>query len=590
MNKRRPFGLLLLAAGPWWLAMACGGPATPSAVPTTEPAPPLTAAPALTSQSPGLTGPSAPIFTEVGNAAGVAFLHYRRTLDLMPFGAGVVVLDYDGDGYHDIYVPMASDEASPYPRGAKSLYHNNGDGTFTDLGAPALVSDPQARGNGGCAADFDNDGRQDLYATNWGSSKLFRNAGDGTFSDVTASAGVGDPDDTFRSMGCAWGDYDRDGDVDLVVVRHMSESDLLAQGAQITPGVLRPMALFHNDGDGTFTNATALLGDDANPLPEDTDGANFGNVWGAGFQPGWLDFDDDGYADLYVVNDYGESIHPNVLWRNDGPGRGGSWRFTDVSSRSKANAAMFGMGLAVGDYNLDGRLDLFMTDIGQPVLLANNGDGTFTDMTLDAGLSIGSLGDLARVTWGDVFFDYDNDGDEDLYVASGYLDFDPKTNPKVQANVLLRNNGDGTFSDVSAASGADDPGYGRGVAYLDFNNDGCLDLYVANLGTSPDVPQRARLFQNRCDWGNGWLTIRTVGTASNRDGIGARVTVVAGGKTQVREVSAGASNSSQSMLPVHFGLGRAVVVESVQVRWPIGGVQTLRGVASNQRITIVESP
>ena len=189
-----------------------------------------------------------------------------------------------------------------------------------------------------------------------------------------------------------------------------------------------------------------------------------------------------------------------------------------------------------------------------------------------------------------MFFDYDNDGDEDLYVASGFLADDPELDLEKQPNVLLRNDGDGSFTDVSETSGADDPGYGRGAVYLDYNNDGCLDLYVANLGTSAESAQHAKLLENRCDWGNSWLVIRTVGTASNRDGIGARITVVAGEKTQIREVSAGGSNNSQSMLPVHFGLGKAEMVDSVQVRWPSGTVQTLRDVAVNQRITIVEAP
>ena len=577
-----------------------------------------------TEPSPTTSTPVAPeglvtIFNEVGRTAQVDFTHYRRSSDVMSLGAGVVVLDYDGDGHQDIYVPMAHDDRSPcndasYDCGPRSnaLYRNEGDGTFTQSANEARVSDPEGIGNGGCAADFDNDGHQDLFLTNWGSSKLFHNSGDGTFADVTDAASVGDPDDTYRSMGCAWGDYDRDGYVDLVVVRHMHEDQLSRKGDPLSSTALRALSLYHNGGDGSFNNVTHLLGDDSKPgvltfgSIEDPD-KTAGNVWGAGFQPGWADFNSDGYPDLYVVNDFGKLIQPNVLWRNDGVGDDGSWTFTDVSSESGADAAMFGMGLAVGDYNLDGHLDMFITNLGRPVLLANNGEGlTFTDTTLEAGVDIGyfegfnCLRDdrrqgfagcsMKRVTWGVVFFDYDNDGDEDLYVASGFLDFDPTSNPEKQPNALLRNDGDGSFTDVWEISGADDPGYGRGTVYLDYNNDGCLDLYVANLGTSAVSAQHAKLFENRCDWGNSWLIIGTVGTASNRNGIGARITVVAGEKTQIREVSAGGSNKSQSMLPVHFGLGKAEVVDSIQVRWPSGTVQTLRDVAVNQRITIVEAP
>ncbi len=599
MPRRGPIWPLVLIMSACWLAMACSGSATPvpSATPVSGAGQSATATVpgAATSMPPPEVEPTPEpdtIFTEIGNAAGVDFLHYRPTAPfvLMPFGAGVVVLDYDGDGLQDIFVPMTFDDERQASAN-NSLFRNNGDGTFSDGAREAGVVDPRGKGMGGCAADYDNDGHQDLFLTNYGSSKLFRNSGDGTFEDVTDDARVGDPDSTFRSMGCAWGDYDRDGYLDMVVVRHMSEAELSPLGGA-SGSPLRALALYHNEGDGSFNNMTALLGDDSAPAVMEEEGDFAGNVWGAGFQPGWLDFNDDGYTDLYVVNDFGMDAQPNVLWRNDGEAEDGSWTFTDVSTESGADAGMFGMGLAVGDYNLDGHLDMFMTNIGRPVLLANDGDGrTFTDTTAEAGLTIiGSMEDLDRVTWGNVFFDYDNDGDEDLYVSAGYLDFFPDANPKIQPNVLMRNNGDGTFTDVSAVSGTDDPGYGRGAVRLDFNNDGCLDLYVANLGKGPGEPQRARLFENRCDWGNDWLVIRTVGTVSNRDGIGARVTVEAGGKTQVREVSAGGSNKSQSMLPVHFGLGKADMADSIEVRWPSGTVQTLEGVAANQMITIVEAP
>ena len=346
--------------------------------------------------------------------------------------------------------------------------------------------------------------------------------------------------------------------------------------------------MHHNNGDGTFTEVTHLLG--ATPRPSGI-GGKFGNVWGAGFQPGWVDFDNDGDLDLYVVNDQGQFIQPNVLWRNDGLGSDGAWRFVDVSAQSGADAAMFGMALAVGDYNLDGYLDFFMTNIGDNVLLASKEDGgTFADTATEAGVALGTYQGQIRVSWGAVFFDYDNDGLEDLYLASGYLDTGIKNNHRTQANVLLTNNGDSTFTDDSAVSGADDPGIGRGVAFLDFNSDGCLDLYVTNLGISPELPDEGRLFQNGCDSGNGWLIIKTVGTVSNRDGIGARVTVSAGGRTQIREVAAGSSSMSQNMLPVHFGLGQAETVDSIEILWPSGRLQTLTNVAPNQRLTVTEPP
>ncbi len=530
-----------------------------------------------------------PLFTNVATEAGTAFQHFRDPVDRIPLGAGVVVFDFNNDGLQDIYVaskPSWSDSPDQID-GANALYRNDGNGSFTDVAADAGVDQLMGLSNGGCAADYDNDGDQDLYVTNWGSSKLFRNNGSGAFADVTDHAGLGDPDPSYRSMGCAWGDYDRDGHLDFVVVRHMEESDMEAFDLRLFYLAVRPLGLFHNNGDGTFAEVSHLLGDVSAPqkIP-----GEYGTLWGAGFQPGWVDFDNDGDPDLYVVNDFGHDVQPNVLWRNDGPGDGGSWKFEDISRDSRANVPMFGMGLAVGDYDLDGHFDLYVTNIEDNVLLRNNGDGlAFTETAAAAAAGMGSFQRRQRVSWGTVFFDYDNDGWEDLYIASGHLDSDRFTNHRHQPNLLLRNTGQATFEDVSSVSGADDRGVGRGVAYADFNDDGCLDLYLANLGLAGDEAQSARLFLNSCHWDSSWLRVRTVGTISNRDGIGARVTVVANGQTQIREIAAGSSNKSQNMLPAHFGLGPASQVDSVRVRWPSGIVQTLHDVPTNQQLTVVES-
>ena len=529
-----------------------------------------------------------PIFAEVGEEAGVAFTHYRDIVDIIPLGAGVVVFDYNGDGKQDIYVTSTEDIAglASDTQGHNALYRNNGDGTFTDVAAQAGVSDLSGKGNGGCAADYDNDGDQDLFVANWGSSKLFRNEGDGTFSNVTADAGVTDPDETYRSMGCAWGDYDRDGRLDVIVVRHIDESNPDAFTKRIYYLDVRPLTLYHNDGDGTFTDVTGLLSSTTSPVRS---AGAFGNIWGAGFQPSWVDFDNDGDPDLYVVNDFGEDVQPNVLWRNDGPGDDGSWVFTDISDTSGTGLAMFGMGIATADINSDGYFDFFVTNLGDNRLLTSNADGaSFTDEALEAGVAVGTFRRQQRVSWGAVFFDYDNDGYEDLYFASGWLDTDD-INRREQPNMLFRNNGgDGTFTDYSNVSGAADWGAGRGVVYADFNGDGCLDLYLTNLGRSAVVGEQAKLYQNRCQWGNNWIIINTVGVASNRDGIGARITIVTGDRSQIREVTAGASNKSQNMLPVHFGLGKSERIDSIKILWPSGVTQTLADVSPNQVITVTE--
>ncbi len=510
-----------------------------------------------------------PAFADATSDAGIDFIHNVPGSQLFPLGAGVVVFDHDGDGFDDIFIANM--------REPNALYANNGDGTFTDVAARAGLDDPLAETNGGCAADYDNDGDQDLYTTIHGANKLFRNHG-GVFTDVSASAVQGH-DDKRRFSGCAWGDYDADGHLDMVVVSHLGEAveDLLIH--RDFGIALRGLSLFHNNADGTFSNVTPLLGDTSGPSM----GGEAGNIYGAGFQPAWFDYDDDGDLDLYVVNDLGREIHPNVLWRNDGPTQNG-WLFEDVSRQLGASVRMDGMGIAVGDYDLDGKFDLFLTNINDNVLLKNPGDGgRFTDTAAETGSEIGLFGRKPRIAWGTMFFDYDNDADEDLYVVSGYLDAPQPINPKEQPNALLRNDGMGRFENVSSSSGADDDGIGRGGAYLDFDQDGCLDVVVANYG------QPARLFRNACDAGNSWLAIDLEGTTSNRDGIGARVTVTTDGSSQIRLISGGSSSMGQNMMAAHFGLGKASRVDSVIVRWPSGAVQALTNVPVNRVLTVTES-
>ena len=523
-----------------------------------------------------------PLFQDVTTDKGLNFLHNEDLTELQPVGAGVLVFDFDGNGLDDIYI---TDSLGP-----NALYKNSEQGVFREVAAIAGIDDPTGHSNGACAADFDNDGNQDLYVTNHGSSKLFKNKGDGTFIDITDISNVGDPDISYKSTGCAWGDYDQDGYLDLVVSRHMNNlsTKTLIEGEFYKE--VRNLVLYHNENGSGFKDVTDLLGHVVPPKRGGRYGENFGNLWGAGFQPSWFDFDNDGDLDLYVANDWGTFTNPNVLWRNDGLGEHGDWAFADISEESRTNVAIEAMSISIGDYNIDGHMDIFVTNVGSSVLLKNSGDGlTFNNVATQAKTEVAMIGVEKRVTWGSAFFDYDNDGMEDLYIVSGFLK--PTVNPdaapsymKYQHNKLLQNNGDGTFTDVSINSGADDPGVGRGLAYLDLNNDGCIDLIVANLGNHP------KLFENTCKSGNNWIIITLTGNQSNRDGIGARIKIVTNEMIQIREISGGGSFMSQHMKATHFGIGKHKTIDELIILWPSGIVQTLTNIPANQRLRVSETP
>ncbi len=534
-----------------------------------------------------LAGPGAlaqqPIqFTNVTRSAGIQFTHFKGNkgiaINLEEFGPGVCVADYDGDGWQDIYFVNGRDL---YDRGIKvqnALYHNNGDGTFTDVTDKAGV--PGTGYGMGCVwGDYDNDGHPDLFVTQFGRNVLYHNNGDGTFTDVTDKAGVAGMDfDTYFHSGATFFDYDRDGYLDLYVGGYVA----FAPGAQrycnlggvtssCPPSAYQGSAniLYHNNGNGTFTNVTKKAG------IYQPNGKNLSV--GAG------DYDNDGWPDLFVAND-GLSAY---LYHNQHNGT-----FKEEGSMSGMaftgqGTAMAAMCISLGDYNNDGWLDLYISDFqgSSDHLWKNDGKGFFDEVSDHAGISVPTR---AVLSFGGGFFDYDNDGWLDLFIANGHVypeveQVTPEIHYK-QINTLFHNDGHGKFIDVTKTSG---DGFstlyvGRGVAFADFDNDGFLDVVVANNGDPP------LLLHNSGGNGNHFVSFKLVGTKSNRDAMGARLKLTAGGMTQIREIAGGGSYLSQSDLRAHFGLGSTAKIDKLEITWPSGVQQTFRELPADQFYSIQE--
>ena len=473
-------------------------------------------------------------------------------MDKVDGGRGSAWGDYDNDGDEDI---VAVGTYQPHV-----LYRNNGNGTFTNVADQAGIADPRG-GWGSLFADYDNDGFLDLYITRGGWSgaaenTLYHNNGDGTFTDVTHTAGVADPQSSFCA---AWADYDNDGFLDLYIA-----DGVIGDGAA--------NVLYRNNGDGTFTN-----------IAESAGVANTGNSLGTA----WGDYDKDGYIDLHVVN-FGQS---NVLYRNNGDGT-----FTDVTS-------IAGMTLPVTDafvtffldVDNDADLDIFISNSGsfqafiagqitgaaphdgdRQVLYRNNGDGTFTDVTRESGLyhAFGAMG----ANFGDI----DSDGYLDIYLATGA----PQMG-RLERDALFRNNGDGTFTDATLALGLGNIGKGHGVTFGDVDTDGDVDIYVP-VGGAFIGDQWHNLFYQNTGTGNNWLTLKLVGVKSNRDGIGAKVTLRVGDSVIYREVSGGCGFGSTNSLSLEIGLGKHTKVDTLEIVWPSGQVDTHRNLSVNQKRVITE--
>jgi hypothetical protein len=464
------------------------------------------------------------------------------------------------------------------------LYRNNRDGTFTDVTAKAGLL-RGGWGQGVCVGDYDNDGFDDLFVTYWGQNALYHNNGDGTFTDVTARAGLVQAGPRPRwNTGCCFLDYDRDGHLDLFVANYL-DLDLSATPAMGSgqychwkgiPVMCGPKGLpaarnilYHNRGDGNFEDVSEKAG-----IYKTSGHYAFTALTG--------DFDNDGWPDIYVACD----STPSILYHNNHDGT-----FTDIAIPSgcaynEDGQEQAGMGASAGDYNCDGWLDIFKTNFSDDTssLYRNNGDGTFTDATVSAGMGLNTR----YLGWGCGFADVDNDGWQDVFLANGHvypeLEQAGLDTPFKEPKILYRNLSNGRFEDVSARAG---PGLGlprsaRGVAFGDFDNDGDLDIVVNNMNDTPTLLRNDVGNQNR------WLKVKTIGTRSNRTGIGARVRVVVGNHVQTDEVRSGGSYISQNDLRLHFGLGSATRADLVEIRWPSGQVDRLKDVETNQVIHVQE--
>jgi hypothetical protein len=470
--------------------------------------------------------------------------------------------DVNGDGWLDLYVTRLDQPTE--------LFLNNRHGGFSpDVAAQYGVQTTDA--TGAVFADYNNDGRPDLLVTRFGQpSLLFRNDR-GRFADVTAAAGISN---VFYASSASWGDYDNDGRLDLYITNY-------AQCGFPTSNYFnyQPDRLYHSNGDGTFTDVTSLLG--VNPA------TGAGLTMGAGFQAAWFDANGNGHQDLYLANDYfGPKPDHNRLWMNDGAGMDGQWVFQEDSVPSGTAYSMNTMGIGVGDYNNDLKLDLALSNIRYNRLLENNGNGTFTDVAPQAHVDrrYDQVSDQVPVTWGTAFYDFNLDGWEDLYFAAGNFRgaLDASNGP--QPNELFVNLHNGTFADESSASGAADPGSSKGVAFADYNRDGRMDMFVVNQNGTP------HLFENVTPRGKRhWLEVNPVGTKSNRDGCGAEMTLTTKAGSQLREVFCGGTSvaSGSQRMPL-FGLGAQTKVLKLVIRWPSGKRQVLRNIKVDRFLRVVE--
>jgi enediyne biosynthesis protein E4 len=537
----------------------------------------------------------------LGQATNVFGGVTRKRYLLEEIGCGVALFDYDNDGWLDLFLVNGTrfEGISPEHEPSNSLFRNNRDGSFTDVTEKAGLL-RSGWGQGCCVGDYDNDGFDDLLVTYWGGLVLYHNNGDGTFTDVTANAGLGQKSVTPRwNTGCSFVDYDRDGHLDLFVANYVNfdpkglpqpgESQYcryyglsVGCGPQGLSGGTN--ILYHNRGDGTFEDVSERSGVAVprGPAVPTVVGDQWIPAGSYGLGVCSADFDNDGWPDIYVACD---SV-PSRYYHNNQDGT-----FTEIGADAgcalnENGTPQGGMGVGVGDYDCDGWLDIVKTNYSDQTanLYHNNGDGTFYDAVFQSGLGANTK----YLGWGVGLFDFDNDGWADIFMSNGHVFPEVDTRRLhvtfKERKIVYKNIGAGRFVDVTARAGlgVTQPHSSRGTAFGDFDNDGDVDVAVINMNEPPS------LLRNDCRSKNNWLKVKCIGTKSNRSAIGARVRIVTGRHSQINEVLSGSSYLSQNDLRLHFGLGQARQADLVEVRWPLGLVESFKNVGANQLLVAQE--
>jgi len=527
-----------------------------------------------------------PQLEDITAKTGITFKHSSdptKKYIVESMSGGVILFDYDRDGWLDIYFTNAPSVEMAL-KGEKSrgaLYHNNHDGTFTDVTDKAGIGTP-CFAMGGAVGDYDNDGWPDLYVTCFGGNVLYHSNGDGTFIDVTKKAGVADG---RWSTGAAFGDYDGDGFLDLMVVNYVDFqlNDLPGFGkapnckyrgidVQCGPRGLKGAgdSLYHNNGDGTFTDVSKAAG------------VNDPNGY-YGMQVVWADFNNDGRLDAYVTND----STPKYLYKNEGNGKFSEVGLESGTAVDEDGSEQASMGIAIGDYLHNGRPSLYVTNFSDEYddLFRNDGNWNFTDVSYKSGVAVPSL---PFVKWGTAFVDLDNDGWLDLITVTGHVYPQVDTLPSgaryKEPKLLQMNQKDGTFCDAGTQAGPAllEPRVSRGLAVGDLFNDGNMDVVINDLDGAPMI------LRNHGIEGRHWVSFELAGTKSNRLAIGARLKIVAGGMTQTEQIHSGGSYLSQNDLRVHFGLDKATKIDSLEIIWPSGKVETLKDLEVDKFYNVLE--